>query len=75
MEKYTYEIAFDYTGFEIGVWRSDGAFVPKDESNSDYQAYLRWQRSKMAIDFPNSPSVNQTYTVGSRTWKIGRAHV
>jgi len=22
----------------------------------------------MAIDFPNSPSVNQTYTVGSRTW-------
>lgn len=22
----------------------------------------------MAIDFPNSPSVNDTYTVGSRTW-------
>ena len=23
----------------------------------------------MAIDFPNSPSVNQTFTVGARTWK------
>ena len=23
----------------------------------------------MAIDFPNSPSTNQTYTVGNRTWK------
>lgn len=22
-----------------------------------------------AIDFPNSPAVNDTYTVGSRTWK------
>ena len=22
----------------------------------------------MAIDFPNSPSLNQTYTVGSKTW-------
>ena len=22
-----------------------------------------------AIDFPNSPSLNQTYTVGDRTWK------
>ena len=22
-----------------------------------------------AIDFPNSPSVNDTYTVGSRTWQ------
>lgn len=23
----------------------------------------------MAIDFPNSPTTNQTYTVGDRTWK------
>jgi hypothetical protein len=23
----------------------------------------------MAIDFPNTPTLNQTYTVGSRTWK------
>jgi hypothetical protein len=22
----------------------------------------------MAIDFPNSPSVNDTFTVGTRTW-------
>jgi hypothetical protein len=22
----------------------------------------------MAIDFPNSPTTNDTYTVGSRTW-------
>lgn len=23
----------------------------------------------MAIDFPNTPSLNQTYVVGGRTWK------
>ena len=23
----------------------------------------------MAIDFPNTPTANQTYTVGNRTWK------
>jgi hypothetical protein len=23
----------------------------------------------MALDFPSSPSVNDTYTLGSRTWK------
>ena len=23
----------------------------------------------MAIDFPNSPTLNQTYAVGTKTWK------
>lgn len=23
----------------------------------------------MPLDFPNSPTLNQTYTVGDRTWK------
>ena len=23
----------------------------------------------MAIDFPNTPTLNQTYAVGSKTWK------
>lgn len=25
-----------------GIKRSDGAFIPADESNSDYQEYLKW---------------------------------
>ena len=33
---------FTYEELETVIKRSDGAFIPKDESNSDYQAYLRW---------------------------------
>lgn len=36
--KYTYE---EIEGFEH-LKRSDGAIVPKDPANSDYQRYLRW---------------------------------
>jgi len=36
--EYTYEIID--TGLDKIVLRSDGACIPIDESNSDYQAYL-----------------------------------
>ena len=38
MEKYTYEIIESIFGETI--LRSDGAFIPLDLANSDYQAYL-----------------------------------
>jgi len=38
--KYTYE---EITlGAQEIVLRSDGASIPKDPANSDYQRYLRW---------------------------------
>jgi hypothetical protein len=40
MEKYTYEVIDN--GLDKIVLRSDGACIPMDESNSDYQRYLRW---------------------------------
>ena len=44
MEKYTYELietTHPITGKILrNVLRSDGALVPTDPSNSDYQAYL-----------------------------------
>jgi hypothetical protein len=39
--KYTYEIHKSWDDSEI-IKRNDGAFIPFDEGNSDYQAYLRW---------------------------------
>jgi hypothetical protein len=38
MKKYTYKII--ETGLSAIILRSDGACIPINEANSDYQAYL-----------------------------------
>lgn len=39
----TYKLAGMYMGQQNTViLRSDGACIPPDESNTDYQAYLKW---------------------------------
>jgi hypothetical protein len=39
MEKYTYKII--ETGLSAIILRSDGACIPINEANSDYQEYLK----------------------------------
>lgn len=39
--KYTYEEIQNSIG-DVYILRSDGASIPKDPGNSDYQRYLRW---------------------------------
>ena len=39
--KYTYEEIV--SGIQTNILRSDGAIIPKNEANSDYQAYLEAQ--------------------------------
>jgi len=39
----TYKLAGMYMGKQnTAILRSDGACIPPDESNTDYQAYLKW---------------------------------
>jgi hypothetical protein len=40
MEKYTYFENLDSKGNTTGISRSDGAWIPTDPANRDYQEYL-----------------------------------
>ena len=47
--QYTYEILEDNQFGGIGcIRRSDGAIIPTDLTNSDYQTYLRWLENSNA---------------------------
>ena len=55
--KYTYETIIDeITNSEI-LKRSDGAFIPMDKANSDYQAYLATLASELSN--PSTPQAGE----------------
>ena len=41
MNKFTYEEYKNVDGIVVSIPRSDGASIPIDPANSDYQAYLK----------------------------------
>ena len=60
MEKYTYEIPVNPTGEEAKmIVRSDGLWIPIDESNSDYQAYLNKDTLASELSNPSTPQAGE----------------
>ena len=60
MEKYTYTIPTDEITGELRtgvVLRSDGAWIPTDPANSDYQAYLATLASELSN--PSTPQAGE----------------
>ena len=39
--EYTYKLMKE----NLGVIRSDGASIPRDEANTDYQEYIAWTKA------------------------------
>ena len=50
--EYTYIEAFDDKENLCGYHRSDGAFVPADPANSDYQRYLNPDKVEHLTEIP-----------------------
>ena len=55
--KYTYEEKTEGTPPYTFIQRSDGAVIPADESNSDYQAYLATLASELSN--PSTPQAGE----------------
>lgn len=52
--KYTYEVID--TGLDKIVLRSDGASIPMDETNADYQRYLNPEAEQSTPNLTNEPA-------------------
>jgi hypothetical protein len=62
--KYTYEHIVETAPKNEYIKRSDGAIVPINEANSDYQRYLKWLENpdaeEQVLPFPITPPTEQT---------------
>jgi len=60
-----------YTLYPTSVLREDGAWIPLDELNPDYIAYLEWAQSNTA-ELPQQPSVPELILKAKAETRIQR---
>ncbi len=72
---FTYKLIKNSNGDIISISRSDGASIPVDEANSDYQQYLEDVENGATVDEQVIPEPDQSVSIEDRVAALELAEI